>query len=118
MQRSLSIDSTVFSGDENRSDLIVDSFESSEYAGVVRDVVVVNFSRDDGSSVYVYDVSFGVLVEYQRFESGYSLDVKLENTNLWFSGIFGVDPIYFLLVFVFLVIMVVFFIRRKRRKGS
>ncbi len=108
--------SSFFSGDENRSDLIVDSFESREYAGVMRDVVVVNFSMDDGSSVYVYDVSFGVLVEYQRFESEYSLDVKLEKTNLWTPGIFGFDPIYFLLIFVFLIIVVVFLILRKRRK--
>lgn len=110
--------SSFYSGDENLGDLIIDSFESREYNGVERDVVVVNFSRNGGSNVFVYDIFSGVLVEYQRFESSYSLEVKLEKTNLWSPEILGFNPmiLYAILIAVIIIIIIVAILALKRRK--
>jgi len=110
-------DLSFFSGDINRGDLNISSFETKEYSGANRDVAITNFSRDDSSSIYIYDRSHGILVEYQRFESDYSLSVKLENTNLWSSKIFGIEPNYFYVLtsLIVLIIGVALFLTLRKR---
>lgn len=110
---------SFYSGEESRGDLIVESIENRVYSGVERSVAVVNLSREEGSSVYVYDISLGVLVEYQRIESDYSIEVKLENTNLWSPRILGIEPacFYFLIVLIVLFVgLALFFALRKKRR--
>ena len=111
-------ESSFYSGDENIGDLIIDSFESREYNSINRDVVIVNFSRNDASSTYFYDISFGVLVEYQRFESNYSLEVKLEKTNLWSPEILRFNPmlLYGAIIAVVATIIIIVILLMKRKK--
>ncbi len=108
---------SFYSGDERLGDLIVDSFDTRIYDGVDRSVAIVNPSRNGGTSIFVYDVYLGVLVEYQRFEEGYSIEVKLQETNLWDSRILGLEPFYFYFIIIVILLFIgltVFFTLRKR----
>ncbi len=113
-------DLSFFSGDINRGDLNISSFETKEYSGANRDVAIANFSKDDSSSIFIYDRYHGVLVEYQRFESDYSLSVKLENTNLWSSKSFGIEPNYFYVLTILIVLIIgisLFLTLRKKHRS-
>lgn len=109
---------SFFSGDVNLGYFNISSLEIKDYSGAQRDVVIVNLSKGESSNKYIYDKSFGILVEYQQFESEYSLSVKLTKTNLWSSTILGLEPTQFSLFIIligFLIILFVYFLIRKRK---
>lgn len=105
------------SGDTFAS-ITISGVEERTYVGVNRTVVSGTISGLEMSVVVLWDQTTGIMCEFQGVDEDYTMTLTADVTNLWESG-FSELPntprnIVYVLIFVVAVLLVWFFVVRRR----
>jgi hypothetical protein len=82
--------------DEYTGNITISGVEERTYAGATRTVVVGATSQ----TTYYWDKAIGVLVEGTSAFTNYTMNTKVDKTNMWQPQILGLDPTVFYAVVV------------------
>lgn len=82
--------------DEYTGNITISGVEERTYAGATRTVVVGATSQ----TTYYWDKTTGVLVEGTSAFTNYTMNTKVDKTNMWQPQILGLDPTVFYAVVV------------------
>jgi hypothetical protein len=91
------------------------------YAGVSRSTVFVDYTMTGFFTMHFYwDQTTGVLVEMYMsatVPTTYTVSMKATETNMWSTGLFGLDPMIFaaIIIPIIIVISIVAVIIKKRK---
>ncbi|MCJ7560144.1 hypothetical protein MUO79_05950 [Candidatus Bathyarchaeota archaeon] len=82
--------------DKNAGNITISGSEERTYAGATRTVVYATTSQ----TTYYWDKTTGVLVEGTSAFPNYTMNTKVDKTNMWQPQILGLDPTVFYAVVV------------------
>ena len=100
--------------DKRQGNITISGVEERTYAGATRTIV----SGATSQTTYYWYKATGALVEGNSSLTDFTMNTKVDKTNMWQAQIFGLDPtVFYALVIAAVAILVViafFFIRRKK----
>ena len=100
--------------DKRQGNMTISGVEERTYAGATRTIV----SGATSQTTYYWDKATGVLVEGNSSFTDFTMNTKVDKTNMWQAQIFGLEStVFYALVIAAVAILVViafFFIRRKK----
>ena len=100
--------------DKRQGNITISGVEERTYAGATRTIM----SGTTSQTTYYWDKATGVLVEASSSFTDFTMNTKVDKTNMWQAQIFGLDPtVFYALVIAAAAILVVtafFVIRRKK----
>ena len=82
--------------DKNAGNITISGSEERTYAGATRTVVYAATPQ----TTYYWDKAIGVLVEGSSAFTNYTMNTKVDKTNMWQPQILGLDPTVFYAVVV------------------
>jgi hypothetical protein len=82
--------------DKNAGNITISGSEERTYAGATRTVVYAATPQ----TTYYWDKAIGVLVEGTSAFTNYTMNTKVDKTNMWQPQILGLDPTVFYAVVV------------------
>ena len=76
--------------EQNEGTITISGIEEKTYAGAKRNVVYASTSQ----TMFYWDQSTGFLVEATSTYPDFTMITKAQNTNMWQTQAFGIDPIF------------------------
>lgn len=100
--------------DKRQGNITISGVEERTYAGATRTIV----SGATSQTTYYWDKATGVLVEGNSSFTDFTMNTKVDKTNMWQAQVFGLEStVFYALVIAavaILVVIVFFVIRRKK----
>jgi hypothetical protein len=100
--------------DKRQGNITISGVEERTYAGATRTIV----SGATSQTTYYWDKATGVLVAGNSSFTDFTMNTKVDKTNMWQAQVFGLESVVFyalvIAAVVILVVIAFFFIRRKK----
>jgi len=85
--------------EQTEGTITISDVEEKTYAGAKRNVVYAITSQ----TIFYWDQSTGFLVEATSSYPEFTLTTKAENTNMWQTQTFGIDPLFSIMLIAILI---------------